>query len=345
MKSYMKHLFQKPKKTSVLLTRIRYGCIWIAVCIFHLFYQSYLTHYLFLLTTLLPFVTLILMRIQRKAVRLDIHFSQSKITRDGEGSISIKVVSKAFPIAVMKFDCMIENVFYGTSSIHELALISGNGTIFQETITCEESGLLKAKIQDYILFDLLGIWRIKQNCHVEAAMLVLPPYQQSSQIEQLCEQGMEKEKEIAKRTGLQSDDSYEIREYQEGDSLKHLHHKMTYKLQKPMIRQYANLEAAQVMLILDLSGDAVTVEKTLTMFHSVARTFVKTGISITCVYEQLAHRHQVDIMHFPQIQQMLASLLSAPRSETKIHMENHDDIQYRIHGNELTIIDHKEARV
>lgn len=339
----MKHLFQKQKKTSVLLTRIRYGCIWIAVCIFHLFYQSYLTHYLFLLTSLLPFVTLILMLIQKNRLTLEVQFSQKEIIRGRKGEVSIKVISKMFPIAILKFDCKIENVFYGTSQIYELALISGNGTRFQETIPSEQSGLRKATIQDYLLIDLLGLWRVKQSCQTQATMLVLPPYQQSSQIEQFCEQGMEKEKEIARKTGLQSSDSYEIRDYQEGDSLKRLHHKMTYKLQKPMIRQYANLEAAQVMLILDLSGEVEMVEKTLTMFHSVARAFVNKAVSITCVYEQQAHCHQVEITYLPQIQQVLGNLLSAPRSEAFVSVKNHDDIQYRIHGNELTILERKEV--
>lgn len=283
------------------------------------------------------------MHIQKSKLTLKIQFSQKKITTGENADMRIKVIAKALPIAVMKFDCEIENVFYGTSQRYELALMSGKGSMFQETIPCDTSGLLKAKIQDILLFDLLGLWKTKISCQVEAQMLILPPYRRSSQIEQFCKQGMEKEKEILQRTGLQSDDSYEIKEYQEGDSLKRMHHKMTYKLQKPMIRQYANLEAASIILILDLSGDVATVEKTLMMFHSAARTFVNNGTVITCVFEQLSFQHRMELTHLPQIHSMLVSILSAPRSEAVISIKENDDIQYRIHGNEFTMIGHKEA--
>ena len=279
---------------------------------------------------------------QRKKLGLTLSFSKQECSRGSKERLTIKVSTGVFPLAIMKFQCIVENVFYETRDLYDIAMVSGNGATFQETFSCENCGKLQAAIHSYELIDLLGLWKRKCTCKVSAWMLVMPPYVQSAQIDSFAQEGMEKEKEIARRSGFQSDDSYEIKEYQEGDSLKRLHHNMTYKLNKPMIRQYANMEQAQIMLVLDMSGEEQIVENTLTMFHSTARSFLKQGIQVRCCYGYHQQPHLVELVLLSQIRQVLADILSVPKDPSKIRSRGTDDIQYRIHGYELSKIQDKE---
>lgn len=283
-----------------------------------------------------------MMKAQRKKLQLTLSFSAKDTTKGKKEAIVIQTMGGFFPIAIMKLECQIENLFYEEKEVYQFACLSGKHVQQKEMVDCKVCGRLQAMISSYELIDLLGLWKKRYPCKADAQMLVMPPYMQSSTIEELGKHGMEKEKEIARRSGFQSDDSYEIKEYQEGDSLKRIHHKMTYKLQKPMVRQYANLEQAQIVLQLDMRGNQEIVERTLTTFHTTARIFLTQGLQLKCAYFFQHQPHTVEMTQLSTIRQVLSDILSVPRDESIIEKKV-DDIQYRIHGYELMKLQDKEG--
>lgn len=339
----MKRKLKKRNKNGLVFARIRWLFLWFAVCIFHFFYQSYLTLYLFVIVTILPFLSFLMMRIYASSFHIRIAFEQKEIVQRMSSHLSIEVVGKHTPFGVVKLDYQIENQFYESKKTYVSSLLCAPKQKVKKVITLPYCGCYKAEITQVLLFDLLGLWKKRCLINGESTLFVLPIYQENTSITKTMEDGLEKEKETWNKTGLLSNDSYEIREYQEGDSLKYLHHKMSYKLNKPMVRQFASLQQAHMLMVLDLQGDIDTVEQTLQTFYSIAKTMLAHGVLIKCGYIKGKQTIVKDVVTTTMLTQVLKEILQSPRSKHNHTFHSKEDIVYCIHGGDCQRVKDQEG--
>lgn len=339
----MKRKSKKRNRDGLVFARIRWLFLWFAVCIFHFFYQSYLTLYLFVIVTILPFLSFLMMRIYASSFHLRFAFDQKEIVQRMSSQLSIKIQGKHTPIAITKIDYQINNQFYESKKSYTCSLLCAPKQQVKKVITLPYCGCYKAEITQVLLFDLLGLWKKRCQISGESTLFVLPIYQDNISITKTMEDGLEKEKETWNKTGLLSNDSYEIREYQEGDSLKYLHHKMSYKLNKPMVRQFASLQQAHMLMVLDLQGDIDTVEQTLQTFYSIAKTMLAHGVLIKCGYIKGKQTIMKEVLTTTMLIQVLKEILQSPRSKHNHTFGSKEDIVYCIHGGNCQRVEDQEG--
>lgn len=328
----MKRKSKNRNKNGLAFARIRWLFLWLAAFVFYFFYQSYLTLYLFVIVTCLPILSLLLMLYNSSRLYLDLSFTKQEITQNMRSEFIMKIQSENTPFGILKVDYQIENIFYESKKVYTNSLLCTSKQKVKKAITLPYCGCYSANITQVTLFDILGLWKKKCKCEGNRKLYVLPVYKEDTSLMKTISDGLEKETETWKKTGLMSNDSYEIRDYQEGDSLKYLHHKMSYKLDKPMVRQFASLQQAHMLMILDLQGDIDTVEQTLQTFYSIAKTMLKQGVIIKCGYMAKRHATIQEIMTPLMLQQVMKEILSYPRSQEKGNWHTQEDVVYQIYG-------------
>ena len=328
----MRRKLRNRNKNGLAFARLRWLLLWMAACVFHFFYQSYLTLYLLVIVSLLPVLSLLLMLYHSLHLEMDVSFTKHEITQNMRSEFILQIQSLHTPIGILKIEYEIKNEFYESKKVYTNSLLCATGQKLKKAITLPYCGCYCARITEVMLFDILGIWKKKCRCSGYSNLYVLPAYKEAETLMKTIHDGLEKEKETWKKTGLLSNDSYEIREYQEGDSLKYIHHKMSYKLDKTMVRQFSSLQQAHMLMILDLEGDIDTVEQTLQTFYSIAKTMLEQGVMIKCGYIKEHHAIIQEIMTPLMLQQVIKEILSYPRFQESGNWHTQEDIVYRIHG-------------
>lgn len=337
----MKRKLKSRNKNGVAFARIRWLFLWLAACVFHFFYQSYLTLYLLVIVSFLPFLSLFMMLYHSSHLVMELSFAKLEITQNMRSEFVLQIQSKHTPFGILKITYQIENQFYESFKGYTNSLLCATGQKVKKAITLPYCGCYCAKITEVMLFDILGLWKKKCKCEGYSKLYVLPAYKEATSMVKTMQDGLEKEKETWKRTGLLSNDSYEIREYQDGDSLKYLHHKMSYKLNKPMVRQFSSLQQAHMLMILDLQGDIDTVEQTLQTFYTIAKTMLEQGVMIKCGFMKKQHPMIQEITTPVMLLQVIKEILSYPRMQDKGNWHTQEDVVYQIHGEACQKIEDK----
>ena len=76
-------------------------------------------------------------------------------------------------------------------------------------------------------------------------------------------------------------DTHEVREYQPGDSLRWIHHKLSYKSGRLMVRAFENDTHPHVILFLDLSASLTQNEATIALYQGACAALLKDGVRCT----------------------------------------------------------------
>ena len=72
---------------------------------------------------------------------------------------------------------------------------------------------------------------------------------------------------IFEKRANEKSDEYDIREFRRGDSIKDVHHKISFKKGKLMVKEKHKIQDDIIHLLLDLSGDEMDCAKVFTYFH------------------------------------------------------------------------------
>lgn len=298
----------------------------------YVFYQNYITFYCFLLISILPLLSLGLMLAQWRHAVLSLSFSKEEYERNSEITLSLSYTGKQIPYALCTYQGVLSNSFYGCQKPIELTFFTNPSIMTEQSLPSQRCGCYEVSIKELLLYDVLGLWCKKSKVNLHAQAYVMPAAFQSVSIQQMVQTGTEKEKETTRKGDASYTDAYEIREYREGDSLKNLHHKLTFKLQKPMIREFARMEQALIYLYLDLSGDEEEVEQTLALCYSVALAYVKENQRVMCCWGSVDTMNTQAVETVPQVHQLLRNIISGPRANEAPFYSIGDGISYQLKG-------------
>ena len=211
----------------------------LAVCaLLYIFLGGYL--FLIILTGViaLPLISLFAMLISSNHLQVD--FQRRK-----EGSYFYCASGKWFPLAQLKINIQQENIFLDEQTQDNLTLFTSDTIVYVPMIAHEATmGKIRLCFDGFVLQDMLGLFQRHYHSHQKRTYYLYPHATGatiSSQIHDIL-QDQEHVYEGHIQHGGILEDTHEVKEYQPGDDLRHIHHKLSYKLAKTMIRTFASYQ-------------------------------------------------------------------------------------------------------
>ncbi len=156
----------------------------------------------------------------------------------------------------------------------------------QAELAAPYCGCLSCCIREASVGDLFSLYRARRRLRAEARTYVMPQIQEAEfSPQELDAYNMESYRYSASRKGNDPGDTFGIREYEEGDSLKTIHWKLTGKLGDLMVRELGLPVENNIMLLLEKGmepGNPLTPQqrdKAAELFLSLSHTLLSHQIT------------------------------------------------------------------
>ena len=282
--------------------RLLYGIIWVGSAAFALFYESKLTFVLFAGVAILPIVTLFLMVLSGLLLKLEVIPDADYIGKLRDFGISVRVINRfIIPVSPMMitgtFHDRAGNVIAGRRLVLSTGALRKTEYIFDGNIRCRGEYMLG--IEKAEIYDLLRIFRFRIKKTPMCRIVVTPRRVLLDETSALCTDDYDSS--ITKTSFMESGSFASVRQYKDGDLMKHVHWKLTAKHDELMVKQSEQNLGSSAIIITDLhavspdpdenfrAADAA-VESALALTRKIitdGRTAVnvyRTGDGITDVY-------------------------------------------------------------
>ncbi len=223
--------------------------------VFYIFYQEWVSTILLWVTIGLPFVSL--------AVSLP-RMLRAKMTVDSPLSVAMHTEAQA------KLCCSEELPFRGQLILRRCVTGERWRGKRQTRLPTDHCGALEVLSGRAFVYDRLGLIPIPVKVRGNRRTLVRP-----QPLEAPLPADVEKAvaASLAPKPGGGFSEYHELREYRPGDSLSHMHWKMTAKVGKPILREPMQ-PSMRWLLALDIGGTAVQMDRKLGQLQYIAAYFL-----------------------------------------------------------------------
>lgn len=292
-------------------TRIEYTIILILTTSLFLILGGYVFLFLWIFTVILPIISYLLMRINREQVNIKLIRSRDQLY------IRVKK-QRRLPIGYIYGSCTVQNAFYQTELSQDIFMIMDeqDKKILLE-VHDKTSGLLKVCIHNLYITDMLGMFQhtLQHNALIHTIQMPDPIHEESSLawIQNFFQEG------DPLGTGYgqeQSDDAYDVREYEPGDSVHRIHYKLSFKLSKFMIRYFERSDAGVSALFLDFSNRKEC-EFILSTTILAMKQLLTMGYKLQIYWMSEREKHSYLINQLEDISACMYEILSMPRNAVK----------------------------
>lgn len=235
--------------------RIVYLLLVISMGVFAGAYNSKLTFVLFLGSLLLPFATLLLLIIERLALKLEVAPARVFSQKLQQFAVTVTVRNRFFiPISPMRLT--------GAFQDGDGNLISDKTMIVSVTPFCKSefvfNGCLKYRgeyhlgLREAVIFDLLGIFRVRVRLTPAVTAVIAPRRLTVGQSSALCSDDYDSAR--TRMSFFENNTFSAVREYVEGDPLRYVHWKLSAKQDKLMVRQQEQNLGTNALVITDTAS-------------------------------------------------------------------------------------------
>lgn len=282
-------------KKRCFLFWIAYLFFWSFLVIAFVVTDAYELFLLCLALVFLPLISYIILRIQARAIQAHL------IKKDEQIWIDVQ----AHPLLgnpMLHVQLNEHQLFTQENHTRMISLLTSAPLSFED----ELFGVLKLTIEEIYFCDPLHLFCLKKSIQETLRFLCLP--KPSKMTTSIIQSASSKKKEG------EWIDKHEVREYQPGDSLKWIHHKLSYKTQKIMVRLFENENNANASLFLDLSSSLSECKQCIAFYQSLASFFLQHQIQLQVWYYSQEKLCQQNVRSFKEIEDSLNHILSSPKS-------------------------------
>ncbi len=185
----------------------------------------------------------------------------------------------------IKVNVRIENVLYGDVRNEELLIPLTNVQDYVFTRTLFECGEKKLTYEKVVLYDVFGLGNVRLKCPEEQMITVYPQSKEVNLYLDSVSRGWNDEgKNADSKMGKDMSEIFDIREYQSGDDIRRIHHKLSSKVAKLMVRQGSDIIDSDTIILFDAGltnqdKNGKLKNALIEMASSVSEALIKQGIS------------------------------------------------------------------
>lgn len=251
--------------------------------LFAVFYYAWFSNFLFIVVLSLPIISLVfsLPFMICSAVKGFTLYAPKVIYADSNTVINITANSKkGFFCPFIKFNITSSNSFAGKSkkTVFKYSGILNKPESVSISPLNKYCGCIKVETKWIKIYDMLGIFFIPVRFKNSTEILIIPRAENTNN-----ENYLEKQTIIGykKKSGGGFSDDYEIREYQNGDSLRNVHWKLSAKHDNLMVREPSLPIYKSLKFLLMLTDDPLYNNKVMTKFASIYQNAIENKIYCT----------------------------------------------------------------
>lgn len=269
--------------------------------------------YIFLLALLLLIVFPIL-----SYLAMCIHASQMELylyQKANHCLLGIKTCS-FFPLAIINTEVILENSF--TREIQKQGLwlfTSGGKEIDLTSFYTFQQGNCNMRIESFTYYDMLGLFKKQISWRKQVEFMIYPNFVDTGIVleQKLAEYAMDGYGNAMYRGNLE--DKHEVREYIPGDKLNRIHHKLSYKLSKIMVREFAAIQQESVSIFVDFSCDLQQCGYVFSCLKDVLMTMMKQKQSVLLYWQSDEQIHDFKIESEEDIWNVIKEILMFPKAQ------------------------------
>lgn len=236
---------------------IRYICVLVLIWEALFFYGNYVFFMALVLWLLVPVLAFgcnwYMIR------RVEARFEKDSVKVGTDQQIPIKVVINnptIFPAISGTLVFSIKHSYYGEESIKKIEIpISGNGdSRYILPVASKYCGCIKIHLKQIRIRDFLGCLELKKDMNKECDGYVFP-YLEDIETKLMDNSMVIKESPITYEKSYESEEEWELREYQPGEKLQLVHWKLYGKTGELFIKQFKNSRLEDKKLLFELYDD------------------------------------------------------------------------------------------
>ena len=256
--------------------------------------DSYFFFLLCVLMLVLPALSLLALRLGKRQL-------SARLEHDGDHVRFVPEHRPCFPIGKLHITFETDNRFTQT---HRLQCT-------QNALTLDsEPGMINVSVKEARMYDCLHLFCRKLSCDAQTFVLQVPAPQPETAMERVFIDHMQA---VSRKQG-EWRDKHEVREYRQGDSLKWIHQKLSYKCGKLMVREFENDLRQEHDIRLELSGEIADCARTLSRFRTFAAALLNMSARIRVSWYSGEQLCRMEITDENDLSECLVRILSHPRA-------------------------------
>ncbi len=268
--------------------RLLYGIVLIAVTLFYGFFYGWFSEFLWYLTLLLPFVSLLVSLPAILTAKPEL-IAPSAVHRGEDAAAEIRLQCQ-FPLPRYKFRAEIIHTPSGTRKQYKFRATSS--TCISYPLPANHSGAVHYFLSKSRVCDYLGLFAIVRKWELQGSTIVLPNPAQPRKLPNLTKL---MSAALRPKPGGGFSEIHELREYRPGDSLRHIHWKLTAKTDRPVVREPQEYCLGAMALSLNLPTDPTDFDQVLDNTLWISAWLIERGFEHQVFWFSGNHPNNVTI--------------------------------------------------
>lgn len=273
----------------MLRNRLCYGLVLLGTGLFFLCYNGYVSYYVFLLSLLLPVVSLALslpgMLTMRLSLSLDSPDPYLAHLRKGE-AVTLRLGARCpwpFTGSRVKLRLAVRNTLTGEERREWLVLVpSRKALTLEHSLASSTCGLVECTLARAKACDLLGLFSLPVGvkrlpaCRAFFFPGVYSPLLQAEHLPALDGEG---ERYSPTKPGDDPTELFGLRPYRQGDRLSQVHWKLSQKAGQTLVKELSLPVSDHILFLLDLNGSGWDADLLLDAFATLSDFLAQQGIA------------------------------------------------------------------
>jgi uncharacterized protein YegP (UPF0339 family) len=308
----------------MIKNRIIYA-VWLIVCTaLFILVNNVATFILLVLSVALPVIFIVIASISHSKITVDI--SVNDTAKKGEQVKGTAVIKNDSVFPAFSIDCKIKckNLLNSRSEYLDIvAPIKSKGeSSIDFNISSKYAGKIELSVKNVILSDLfkLSAFKINEDNILNTIISVSPEiFDSEIMISDEEYASLDSDVYSMEKAGNDSSETFMIREYVAGDSIKNIHFKLSQKVDKLMVRELGLPIVNDVLLLFDMSyysgGERISpksVDVLIDCFSTIAVNMIDSSINYTAVFKDSNSGvlHMSEITSHDDALQLIDSVMS-----------------------------------
>lgn len=202
------------------------------------------------------------------------------------------------PFSCSKGECMIscENLLTGEKDIIciPFALPGRSEGVVQERISFPHCGKVLLTVVETRCYDVFGIYRAKLSTGCGAASLVLPQlYPTNLSITPGQVTDIESDEYSGYKAGFDASETYALRDYKQGDSMKQIHWKLSGKADELIVREFSLPIKNSLLILMDNTRQPSEQGSAVCAQTEIAEAMGEIAISLSMELCEQGYEHHI----------------------------------------------------
>lgn len=268
----------------MLRNRLSYLVILLAVLLFFICFNGYLSLYVLLVTLAIPLLSLLLSLPSVFCVNLSLTPKRLFTGKGQELPLSLKVKSR-LPLASgrIRVTLTVRNTLTGEARKERLAFTAGRtGLTVTYQLSSASCGQVLCRLSKGRIYDYMGLFLLPLRLTKAARCEVLfypAVYRTDLTVVQIPVPDGDGDAYSQKKPGNDPSEIFAFREYREGDKLSRIHWKLSQKAGTPLVKELGLPIADHIFFLLDLNGTGMEADALLDAFATLSAFLSESEIA------------------------------------------------------------------